>query len=258
MRLLSIDWDYFFPTKENMATSESIRPWDWGHDEKWGVGLGEALWLIRASDFYRESGLPLPETSGEELTFWDHVAIEPSAVIYVSESHSQAASYRVIEGVTEVVNYDAHHDGGYEDDALESIIKTQQVDCSNWTYAFGRVPIETRYPAWREHNPESLNPTIPLQMTREIWQPDQTDTRPFDRVFICRSGSWTPSWLDAKFSRFVYGNPLGKRPIKIGGLKRLRRKFNYKDVIKKADAEKKLILGMYEGDAYAGCQQGHT
>ena len=34
----------------------------------------------------------------------------------------------------------------------------------------------------------------------------------FDRVFIARSGSWTPPWLDPQFERFIAGAP--RRQVK--------------------------------------------
>ena len=37
----------------------------------------------------------------------------------------------------------------------------------------------------------------------------------FDRVFLCRSGGWSPSWLDPKFNAFVQACPVEEK-IDIG------------------------------------------
>ena len=48
--MLSIDWDFFFPTDEG---GENWQLYDWGHNEDWPPSLQQALWLNRAEVFDR-------------------------------------------------------------------------------------------------------------------------------------------------------------------------------------------------------------
>lgn len=209
MRLLSIDWDYFFPSKEGSNDVEDLAQlllWDWGHDEAWSSSLNELAWITRAAAFVSH-GLPLPRTSGEEDTFWRGVRIAKNAKVFLADSHSKAAAPEVMLGINEVVNYDAHHDGGYGPTVVDMRLK-QAVDCSNWMFAYAMesAKLETRYPEWRRAIPDS-KPTALHSMTSDYWAEGDEDYDVFHRVFICRSGSWTPPWVDDKFVKFVHSCP---------------------------------------------------
>ena len=207
MRLLSVDWDYFFPSQEGLDALEAALLWDWGHNENWGGALNEIVWISRAAAFLTRD-LPLPLTSGAEDSFWNGVRIAKNAQLFIADSHVRAASLEVMKGVTEVVNYDAHHDGGYGQD-MADLFKNQQVDCGDWTFAYvmQNARLETRYPEWRLRNPEQ-EPTVVYSMERNYWAEGDTDQKFFHKVFICRSGSWTPPWLDDKFVNFVKSCPV--------------------------------------------------
>src|SRR5262245_1982306 len=84
VNLLSIDWDYFFFDKSGYG---DIALYDWGHQES--KLYIEMLWEIRASAFIRRD-LPLPQTTGDERTFWDSIRVVENAPLYYGESHLMA------------------------------------------------------------------------------------------------------------------------------------------------------------------------
>ena len=125
MRLLSVDFDFFFPTNER----EQMWLWDWGHRE--APFFIEAIWTSRAAAFLR-AGVPLPGLSNDIDAFWDRMQIGKGATLYVSESHADAADHRVRRGVSSVVSYDAHHDCGYSRQAVAEMKLTRKIDCAVW------------------------------------------------------------------------------------------------------------------------------
>jgi hypothetical protein len=104
MRLLVVDFDYFFPLPQGPDPLFA-----WAHFET-PYYLLEA-WEERALAFLLR-GLPLPEARGWE-GFWGRFALAPGAVLYYADSNALAFHERVRQGVEEVVLFDAHHDAGY-------------------------------------------------------------------------------------------------------------------------------------------------
>jgi len=69
---------------------------------------------------------------------------------------------------------------------------------------------------------------------------DNALNKSFDRVFICRSGAWIPTWLDDKFDKFISDCPLAyKRNIGLN-----KREFNIDEVKKLSSAVSDVILQM--------------
>ena len=75
--ILSIDWDYFFPTTDN---------YDWGANEEYTLYL-ETIWVTRCADKnYVTKKNVLDEYKPKvPKDFWSIVLNDPS--IYVGESH---------------------------------------------------------------------------------------------------------------------------------------------------------------------------
>lgn len=211
--LLSIDWDYFFPRLLE-ATEEYVqenpdrgKPWDydWGHNEA-PLYVDTMLWNIRAAHFLSSLGT-LPGTTGEEVTFWDRFQgrFAADCPVIVAESHASiihqlARAEFLGKPYTRVWNFDAHHDMGYGDGNLSALRVNTKWSCDNWgDYAvIAGAEVLLEYPHWREPEPK---PRLPLQVTS-----GKTPSR-VDAVFICRSGAWSPPWLDEKFVEFVRSCP---------------------------------------------------
>jgi hypothetical protein len=200
-RVLSVDWDFFFPVPD--ADPQVWALYDWGHRE--APFFITSLWYSRGSGFLI-NGLPLPGLSGEEKTFWNRFDLSQVGAVQVAESHSQLVE--LISRRDEIVNYDAHHDAGYGGRKYED---TFEVTCEDWgRYAAESLncQVKTVYPRWRkdlhccdETEPESKKVEI-------VYDDGQPDPESFDEVFVCRSGAWVPSWLDDQFDRFLKASGL--------------------------------------------------
>lgn len=210
MRLLVVDWDFFFPMVE-LPSRERVRGeaamFDWGHAET--VLNLEVVWPGRASVFLRH-GYDLPGTSGQERGFWDRFRVRPHAELYVAESNAEAADPRVADDVTEVLLFDAHHDVGYRGDGdPDSVVDRGVYTCENWMLLYWAMGahLEVRYPRWRDYAVD-VEPVPWVPVNRRVDDEASGDDTPVDRVFVCRSGSWVPPWLDQQFLDFVEACPV--------------------------------------------------
>jgi hypothetical protein len=209
MRLLSVDWDYFVPSIDQafVGASGSVRvPYALGGGEVFPDPLLDALWDGRAAALL-EAGYSLPGTSGEEERFWRRFQIDPAGRLYYADSHAQAAHAAVRTGVTEVWNFDAHHDCGYEG-AADDPIRQGWVACANWmcAYALGGATLHVRYPSWRHD--ALIREVPPLSGVDRGIDDDRPTDLQFDIVFVARSSAWTPPWLDEQFETFLASAPV--------------------------------------------------
>lgn len=192
MLILSVDWDYFFPN-----TFE----FDWGHRES--SFFLEAIWALRAGTRGLRSNERAIDKMRPDKTlveyFWAQFTSQfPPRQLVVAESHTSLYQYmedRNIVGAT-VWNFDAHHDLGYG---------LSQFNCGNWAREAARNcwmdEYHLVYPAWRKNEPEAEIPTVKGLKFDVHYEIPKLTGRPL--VFICRSGSWTPTWSDAAWLRFV-------------------------------------------------------
>lgn len=228
--LLSIDWDYWCPEKPE---------YDFGHQES--PLYIHHLWRGRAAQFlfrgidYREA-MPLEHDEGvpplmvrkrmEELGWKFNLQAPP----VVSESHVFA--YEQVIGIGEpvtIVNLDAHHDIFYQDHASE-LSKEKHVLCGDWIGHLidNGYPVDRLvqvYPLWRDTFPYNAEKVHEVQRDflreHEVefavrYGFENVDPKEVTHLFICRSGAWTPPWLDLHFSRMVDAFCAGKRPKIIG------------------------------------------
>jgi hypothetical protein len=187
MKLLSIDWDYFFPCSDY---------YDWGANEENSL-FYEMVWSTRCHNKHMvthhkvlDEYLPtVPEN------FWSIVKNRPP--LFIADSHLLILDVIKTIGFSEGIihNLDAHHDYFYQyDDSVK-------IDCSNW----GKYVLTERiakelhlhYPKWRRQSKEDYE----LKLTSVSY--DLPDVQDYDAVFICRSSCWTPPWSDSDFDNFV-------------------------------------------------------
>jgi hypothetical protein len=219
MNLLVVDWDYFWAMMEvhNPKVDETWVLYDWGHSETGELArlYYEAIWYTRAAAFLRR-GLPLPKTTGLETTFWDRFKIHKGARLYYANSNVFAYHERVRQGMkragSQLWLFDAHHDaGGYRYDLAETM-RREHVECEDWMvpYGFADVELHVRYPKWR-HYAMTAEPEPIVTVDRQIDDEAGVDVE-FHRVFVCKSGAWTPAWGDDQFAKFILDCPVrGKR-----------------------------------------------
>jgi hypothetical protein len=208
MKLLSVDWDYFFPDLAWM---------DWGHNET--ALMIQHIWSLRCGDWNlktKQSALDYVQPDRKLLgQFWHRVLRGSSRFqLLVAESHAELARWIVDSKMTVDIldNYDQHHDCGYS--VVRSDDNRQQyerVDCGEWvpylvdTRRIGEYQLH--YPAWRRQLPERDRKELELRIIKTCngsWDygPPKHPTK-YDAVFICRSGGWTPPWCDEEFNKFV-------------------------------------------------------
>jgi hypothetical protein len=186
MKILSIDWDYFFPCSDF---------YDWGANEENSLFF-EFVWSTRcntrnmistkfALDEYKPT---IPEN------FWSIVKNKPS--LYIADSHlfilHVIRAIMFSHGI--IHNLDAHHDYSYE--------AKDKIDCGNWgKYVLNESEIadelHLHYPKWRQKQKET-DEAIPITSVN-YKLPEPQD---YDAVFLCRSSCWTPPWYDEKFDEF--------------------------------------------------------
>jgi len=197
--LLTIDWDYFIPEKLE---------WDMQHNESLLYLIH--LWMGRGG-FFKD----LIKTNGEEIGWWDRlhhrgydISEDP---IYVSDSHLFAANLGIYD---QIITVDAHHDmWPAGTNYLETLLGSEQpegtVACHNWLRAYlSNVPTTTAYLVQAEWGkkifgrikPDAPDYTDLWERVEEGW-PEEAD---ITCIHICRSGCWTPPWLDDQFLEFVH------------------------------------------------------
>lgn len=222
MRLLVVDFDFFFPVVEDPEDPRFFL-YDWAHFET-PYHLLEA-WERRALAFLLR-GMEPPMPQGYE-GFWERVKASPQAVLYYADSNALAFHPEVRQGVTEVVLFDAHHDAGYRPVGEEPA-------CDDWMVFYHRMGarLSLRYPLWRAYALEGEpRPQVPLE--RRV---DEGGPIPgVDRVFLARSGAWVPPWADAAFFAFLSEAPWPKvnldgvapRPFDLEALRRRAREEGF-------------------------------
>jgi len=194
LRVLSVDWDWMFPSTDE---------YDWGHSEDKAF-FYDILWATRAGSVgmtneKRAIDHVLPE---ERLNgFWKRTLDGHPMFLAIVDSHKGLYEWLKANKATQadVVNFDAHHDFGYG--------RSKQLDCGNWA----RLGMDEGlirsyrvvYPPWRKEDPEEdPRPKVPKSCRFEL----STELPPkdaYDAVFICRSSCWTPSWCDDKWLAFI-------------------------------------------------------
>src|ERR1035437_6857214 len=204
--LLSVDWDFFFPELSYDPELRSL--YDWGHQDG-GIFFLHDVWYDRAAGFILNN-MPLPTTSGDEATFWSRFRFARGCKLYYAESHHKIYHPRVRRKAFErIVNYDAHHDGGYKM-TTEMFLEDRMVTCQNWAIAFqlSGARIETVSPRWKKGAMDvEPTPAVPMHRHQDTGDsPSRPET--FDKIFVCRSGGWTPPWLDNKFEVFIADAPV--------------------------------------------------
>lgn len=200
--LLSIDWDYFIPIKEE---------WTGSYIENRRNIIG--LWYKRyiRGEQYGENIENYLYVDKEAKEFWENIKkiflFTKSTPIYISESHK--ISYKIAKkyNCTEVISFDAHSDLGYG--GLQSL--DYEVNCANWlgkllkegTIKTAKI-IYSKYTMECKEQFEEITNNYDVKFKKFKCDCDNNIIkRDICAIHICRSGAWTPPWLDNKFFEFV-------------------------------------------------------
>jgi hypothetical protein len=186
--LLTVDWDFFVPEDVN---------WDLGHNETLLHILG--LWQLRGHL------LDVIKTSGREKDFWKWVRgwarfESKNPMVYVSESHAEAFPAAAFHRVDRVINFDAHHD-------CWTSTGPGLIQCHNWLSTW-LLQDKSRRATWvyppENHKLCRGTPASARRVKGQVFDPRvPLPETVVSAILICRSGAWTPPWLDRDFIRFV-------------------------------------------------------
>ena len=193
MRVLSVDWDYFFP---------NVAWYDWGHQET--EFFIQMSWHLRCGNHNMKTGERAIEAVNPDkkllTNFWEKRLSNIPNALFIAESHASIYHWLHDFHIDELVNFDQHHDLGYPS-------AKGYLECGNWA---GKMLNEKRikqytlvYPPWRNRKKEIEEDTPKRKNVFIEHDHRQIAKSEYDAVFICRSGAWTPSWCDDDFHRFV-------------------------------------------------------
>lgn len=196
--LLSIDWDYFICTKK----------------ENWGSYIENSkslidLWYKRYIQA-KVLGKDIKESyklSSEWAVFWEKIKkrflFDKGTKAYVSDSHSWSYNIAKEHNCNTVCLFDSHADLGYG--GLSSL--NFKVNCSNW---LGKLLKDNQikeayvfYSPYTMEEPEYFKQINSIYNIKYCSFNDLKKSFMVSAIHICRSGAWTPPWLDEKFNQFI-------------------------------------------------------
>ena len=196
--LLSVDWDYFIYTQYNSGSYTEDRR---SLIDGWYKRYIQAR--VRGEDIQKAFKL-----SPKQGSFWArirrHFRFTPDVKTYVSDSHALSYAIAKKHYCRAVYLFDAHADLGYGGLSALSF----EVNCSNW---LGKLLKEELI---REANifysPFTSEKPDYFMAINNLYNIRYCDFRYLNGkcitaavVHICRSGAWTPPWLDEYFYDFV-------------------------------------------------------
>lgn len=196
--LLTIDWDFFIPIKESWCGSyiENSRYINkiwyrrYLEEKRYGVNISKSVDVA-------------PWTS----SFWNKLqknfVIDENTKLYVSDSHKLCYNIAKENNCKTVYSFDAHSDLGYA--GLQSF--NFEVNCANWLGKLLNDKIIEKagiiYSPYTFEDKRDFNDINKKFNIKYINLEDVTSKPHISTIHICRSGAWTPPWLDGKFNNFV-------------------------------------------------------
>lgn len=189
---VSIDWDFFVPERVE---------WDMGHQET-SYHLNE-LWLAWGHLF------AVMRTTGQEKDFWKRLPFKLGVkdLVSVSDSHLHVTDDYRLAHAQHLVLVDRHHD------VFTDHTGGHRVDCGNWVRWWLDCG-KKRTVTWVRPNDKFVFCEVPKHLKSRVKTVRTFPAiKPPMGVHVCRSGCWTPPWLDAAFVRFVKASDATLHPM---------------------------------------------
>lgn len=196
--LLSVDWDYFIYTES----------------ENWGSFIENErniinLWYKRyiQSKMQGKDIQKLFRLSSKTDSFWNMVKKKfywnDDTKLYVSDSHSLSYNIALKNGCTSVFLFDAHADLGYG--GLVSL--NFELNCADWLGKLLKDGVVSEayiiYSPFTSETPEDFKQINNRFNVKYVTFDALMTGIEVSAIHVCRSGAWTPPWLDGKFMEFV-------------------------------------------------------
>lgn len=185
--LVTVDWDFFVP--ENPMHDMQHCETEFHLSVLWKTRYGLRNEI---------------KTNGLQKEFWKKLGLPPIREIYVSDSHVDALPLTRKHSIDLVINYDQHHDCWP--------LKGDKVGCDNWLTGFLRgrwcQAVWVRPPVGMFNDSDDMDVKAKGKLVvKDYGEPlgHLYAIEPDDDVIlhVCRSGCWTPPWLDLDFIEFV-------------------------------------------------------
>ncbi|MCH3963131.1 MAG: arginase [Clostridium sp.] len=196
--LLSIDWDYFIPIKESWSGSYI--------ENKRNIML---IWYKRYFESKRHgNNIEKSIRVGNELyrficNMRKYFKLRKNIKMYVSDSHKFSYDIALKNKCESVINVDAHSDLGYG--GIKSL--EFEVNCANWLGKLLKNNIiksaNIIYSPYTMEYKEEFS-EINNKFNVNYTQLEHISDMKIEAIHICRSGSWTPPWLDDFFNKFIH------------------------------------------------------
>lgn len=189
---ITIDWDFFVP-----------------EDPQWDIQHAESLMYLNMLWEARLGLVDLIKLHESVRTFWDWLLglldIHDTSMT-ISDSHAWVFRDPYILHSDRIVLFDQHHDcwAREKDDVANNVIR-----CHTWARAWLEADEEREFvwvhPDWLDLDLMPLDfaiaPRIQVVAHKDVTK--ETLGEDLASIHICRSGCWTPPWLDPDFIKFV-------------------------------------------------------
>jgi hypothetical protein len=225
--LLTVDWDYFVPFKEEWFFS-------YIENKRNSIDIWYKRYIIA-----KLKGEDLEKTikvAPERIHFWKNIKnilpFHKHVKVFISDSHKFAYYLAKNFGCERVISFDSHSDLGYN--GFESF--QFEVNSANW---LGKLFVDgVIRDAFIVYGPYSMEKAENFKEFLSLYKinfPLSVEDLPKDSfvqvVHVARSGAWTPPWLDGEFMKFVNGMGLHYYELGISHRKWKTSSLSYGDQI---------------------------
>lgn len=211
--LLSIDWDYFIKIRPEWCGS-------YIENERCLVDIWYKRYIeenIRGINLEKEIYI-----NTNTKRFWNFIKerfnLKKDIEVFISDSHK--FSYKIAKDnkCDNVILFDAHSDLGYG--GLSSL--EFELNCANWLGKLFKDNIINKstiiyspYTMERPNDFSELNSKYNIEYVMNRWdiEYEQFKNSEISAIHICRSGAWSPPWLDKKFYEFIRNSELKVRKL---------------------------------------------
>lgn len=237
IKVLSIDWDYFVDCPIDFKAANFPD----GGNENLPEFVLDQVWMTRYGQCSKLKDVKMDISEMAKLRMMLKKIVNQYTTVVIADSHKDIYKYleelRQTNFPMDLYNIDFHHDVyDFQDD---------NVDCGNWLRLF--MNAENGHDrdtfTWIRREDSELSRNEIIDDNSCVGIPRDIST-PFQLIFLCRSGVWSPPHLDREFlslCRFL--NKLSNK-VSVVDQKSIRNRYNrqFKDNVEQyVDTVKKIM-----------------